>query len=345
MLNVRELCSRTFCFLERLFMFSKDVIIDCDPGIDDSLALLYALKHPNLNVVAITIVEGNVPVDIGLQNAILLLEKTSYLHIPIYLGQGKPLVRDFVSAQDTHGMDGLGESKLVPSVTKTAQKESADQFLANYFSNPKETSIIALGPLTNIAQALSRNSKLGKHCHRFVSMGGSFKSHGNCSPVAEYNYWCDPHAADKVFQDLGRKVEMVGLDVTRQIVLDPNRVAYMSRINPEMTAFISAITAFYNDFHWQYEHLIGCVINDPLALAYFLEPSICQGFDSYTEIVTQGPAMGQSIVDQADFYQKKANSHVLTRVETSLFWEDFMATILEAPHHHIRQDIDTLKLG
>ncbi|BBE39504.1 pyrimidine-specific ribonucleoside hydrolase RihB [Streptococcus dysgalactiae] len=255
------------------------------------------------------------------------------------------MVRDFVSAQDTHGMDVLGESKLVPSVTKTAQKESADQFLANYFSNPKETFITALGPLTNIAQALSRNSKLGKHCHRFVSMGGSFKSHGNCSPVAEYNYWCDPHAADKVFQDLGRKVEMVGLDVTRQIVLDPNRVAYMSRINPEMTAFISAITAFYNDFHWQYEHLIGCVINDPLALAYFLEPSICQGFDSYTEIVTQGPAMGQSIVDQANFYQKKANSHVLTRVETSLFWEDFMATILEAPHHHIRQDIDTLKLG
>ncbi len=94
-------------------------------------------------------------------------------------------------------------------------------FLANYFEHKNDTSIIALGPLTNIARALQTNPKLGKHCKRFISMGGSFKSHGNCSPVAEYNYWCDPHAAQYVFENLDKKIEMVGLDITRHIVLTP----------------------------------------------------------------------------------------------------------------------------
>lgn len=173
----------------------RKVIIDCDPGIDDSLALLYALQHPDLEVVALTIVAGNVPLELGLENAFKILERLNRLDIPVYAGADKPLVRDFVSAQDTHGMDGLGESGIARSSSTQAQQQAAYDYLADYFQKNKDTSIIALGPLTNIALALRKNSNLGQHLDRFVSMGGSYKSHGNCSPVAEYNYWCDPHAA------------------------------------------------------------------------------------------------------------------------------------------------------
>ena len=107
-------------------------------------------------------------------------------------------------------------------------------------------------------------------------MGGSFKSHGNCSPVAEYNYWCDPDGASLVYETLhqnGQKIHMVGLDVTRKIVLTPNLLEYMCRLNKETGEFVKKITKFYFDFHWEWEHIIGCVINDPLAVAYFIRNS------------------------------------------------------------------------
>lgn len=323
----------------------QKIIIDCDPGIDDSLALIYAIKHPKLQVVAITVTAGNSPVELGVKNTFTVLELLNRLDIPVYQGASHPLSREFVSAQDTHGMDGIGENNFQLKSDYTVQEISAQQFLANYFEKKSQTSIIALGPLTNIAQALNLNPSLGKNCYRFVSMGGSYKSHGNCSPVAEYNYWYDPHAAQLVFDKLGKKVEMVGLDVTRSIVLTPNHLEYMSRIDEEMTDFIRKITRFYFDFHWKYEHIIGCVINDPLAVAYFVDSSICTGFDSYTDVVTQGIAMGQTVVDRYDFYNKKANSHILTQVETNLFWIDFLTVILNAQKSLISDDLNFLKLG
>lgn len=326
-------------------MNKRDIIIDCDPGIDDTLALIYALKHPQLNVIAITIVAGNSPIDLGIKNAFTTLELLNRLDIPVYAGASKPLQREFVSAQDTHGMDGLGENNFNLKYEYTIQDIPAEEFLATHFQQKRHTSIIALGPLTNIAKAIQLNPQLGKHCERFVSMGGSFKSHGNCSPVAEYNYWCDPHAAQVVFEKLGSCIEMVGLDVTRQIVLTPNHLEYMNRMNDEMTNFISKITRFYFDFHWQYEHIIGCVINDPLAISYFIDNHICSGFDTYTNVVTEGIALGQTVIDQYNFYHKPANSYILTKVDTSLFWIDFLTTILDAQKDAISDDIKSLQLG
>ncbi len=322
----------------------QKIIIDCDPGIDDTLALLYALKHPKLEVVAITIVAGNCPTELGVKNAFKTLELLNHLDIPVYQGASQPLKRDYISAQDTHGMDGLGENYFQLKATYPVQEESAEVFLANYFKEACETSIIALGPLTNIAKALKINPSLGKHCRRFVSMGGNFKSHGNCSPVAEYNYWCDPHAAQLVFEQLSRKIEMVGLDVTRHIVLTPNHLEYMKRINAEMTDFVTKITRFYFDFHWEYEHIIGCVINDPLALAYFVNGDVCSGFNAYTDVVTDGIAIGQTVVDQYDFYHKPANSTILTHVNPSLFWEDFLTVLLDAQKDVIQHDLKMLSL-
>ncbi|MEZ7551146.1 nucleoside hydrolase [Streptococcus sp. 20925_1_22] len=320
----------------------RKVIIDCDPGIDDSLALIYAIQHPNLEVVALTIVAGNVPVDLGVENAFKILERLNRLDIPVYAGADKPLVRDFVSAQDTHGMDGLGESRINRTSNCQPQPQKASEFLATYFQKTQDTSLIALGPLTNLAMAIKQHPQIGKHIKRFVSMGGSYKSHGNCSPVAEYNYWCDPHAAQFVYQKLGRKIEMVGLDVTRSIVLTPNLLEYMRFLQPEVAEFVGRITRFYWDFHWEYEHIIGCVINDPLAIAHFLHEDLCTGFVSYVEVVTEGIALGQTVVDAYDFYHQPANAYIATQVSPSLFFQEFLAILLNQPKETIARDLSSL---
>lgn len=323
----------------------RKVIIDCDPGIDDTLALLLAIKSPDIEVVAITTVCGNVPVEIGSQNVLKCLKRCDRLDIPVYQGTSKPLKQSFTSAQDTHGMDGLGETNFAQVTEKQIEKQSAVDFLAEYFSNKTDTSIIALGPLTNIAHALMQNPDLGNHMARFVSMGGTYKNHGNCSPVAEYNYWCDPDAASFVFERLDTMIEMVGLDVTREIVLTPTLLEYCCQINPEEGAYLKAITRFYFDFHWQQERIIGCVINDPLAVAYFIDKSICRGFSSYTAVETQGISRGQTLVDRFDFWQKEPNSIILTEVDSRLFFRKFLTVLLHAQEETIKNDLERLKMG
>ena len=131
--------------------------------------------------------------------------------------------------------------------------------------------------------------------------------------MAEYNYWEDPEAASIVYQQMekmGKQIEMIGLDVTRQIVLTPDLLSYIERLDPHEGAFIRKITKFYFDFHWQWEHLIGCVINDPLAVACFLDPEVCRGFSAHVEIVEEGICRGQSVVDADDFYRRPHNAVV-----------------------------------
>lgn len=323
----------------------RKVIIDCDPGIDDLLALLLAIQSPEIEVVAITTVCGNVPVELGSKNVIKCLEHSNRLDIPVYQGAEKPLVQPFTSAQDTHGMDGLGETNIPLCSEKTIEQETAAAFLAHTFADKTDISVIALGPLTNIAQALMLNEALGLNMTRFVSMGGTYKSHGNCSPVAEYNYWCDPDAAAFVFEQLKLPIEMVGLDVTRKIVFTPTLLEYCCQMAPETGAFLKAITRFYFDFHWQQEHILGCVINDPLAVAYFIDDAICQGFESYTAIETMGISRGQTLVDRQQFWQKTPNSKVLLTVDSRQFFRKFLTVLLNAQKETIESDLEKLQMG
>ena len=206
-------------------------------------------------------------------------------------------------------MDGLGES-FFPEVEGEYEKKNAVDFLTELLEREK-ISIIALGPMTNLAKVFSRKPELIANVEEMVSMGGSFKSHGNCSPVAEYNYWCDPDAAAVVydlFAKAGSKIHMIGLDVTREIVLTPNRLEYMCRLDPEMGEFIRKITGFYMDFHWEQEGIIGCVINDPLA--------------------TDGVCRGQTVVDSMNFWKKEPNSRILTETDSERFFAFFMERVL-----------------
>ena len=308
-------------------MEKRKVIIDCDPGIDDSLAILLALNSDELEVLGLTITSGNVPARMGAKHALKTLQIANRLDIPVYVGEEFPLQRKLITAQDTHGEDGIGENFY--DDVKGEILEGGVDFIIDTLKREEKVSIIALGPLTNIAKALMKDKDGFDNLDEFVSMGGAFRIHGNCSPVAEFNYWVDPHAADYTYKHLPKKIHMVGLDVTRKIVLTPNIIEFINRLEKEKSKFITEITRFYIDFHWQQEGIIGCVINDPLAVAYFIDRNLCKGFDSYVEVVHDGVAIGQSIVDSFNFYKKEPNAHVLTQTDEKAFMKMFLKRIFK----------------
>lgn len=331
----------------------RKYIIDCDPGIDDSLAIMLALSvQGEAELLGITVAAGNAPVGLGAENACRILQFMGRLDVPVLAGADRPLVRDYVDALDTHGPDGLGGSFL-PAVdpsacaapplsaeglpkdvlSRLAGEPCAVRYLAQVLLREPAGSVdvVALGPLTNLARLLTAAPDAFARIGELVSMGGSFKSHGNCSPVAEYNYWCDPDAAKAVYAEagrLGRRIHMVGLDVTRRIVLTPDLLEYLKRLDGHIGGFVEKITKFYFDFHWEWEHLVGCVINDPLAVAYYLRRTLCSGFESYVDIETGGICRGQSVVDAMRFYRRDPNAVVLTGVDAAGFFRFFFAGLL-----------------
>lgn len=326
-------------------MNARKVIIDCDPGIDDALALILALKSKELDILGITTVSGNVDAYKGAENAFKILKKMNREEIPVYMGEDKPLKRDYIDATDTHGTDGLGETELSLGEGVELHKDAVgfirDTLEVQAYSGEK-VSIIALGPLTNIAKVVKDYPEVLHGLDEFVSMGGTFKSHGNCSPVAEYNYWCDPDSAKIVYEafserkDLQDKlIHMVGLDVTRKILLTPNILEYMKSLNEELGSLIEQITRFYFNFHWKQEEVIGCVINDPLAVAYFYDRSLCEGRSFYTTITTEGESIGESIVDEYDFWKKPKNSFVLERTKPFAFFSLFIEKVFDCKKEEI----------
>lgn len=318
-------------------MDKRKVIIDCDPGIDDSLAIMLALNSEELDVLGITIVSGNVHGEKGAKNALKILKKLDRLDIDVYIGEVNPIKRELITAEDTHGEDGLGETFL-EEVTEVSYKEGAIDFIIDTLKCEEDISIIALGPLTNIAKVIDKDKEAINSLRELVIMGGAFKSHGNCSQVAEFNFWVDPHAAEKVFNQLNKDITMVGLDVTREVVLTPNYIEMIKQFNEPLGDLIVDITRFYVDFHWMQERTLGCVINDPLAVAYFIDRSLCSGKEYYVDVVTEGKAIGMSLVDEGNFYGKSPNCLVLREVDSKKFMKMFLSRLFK---EHIK-DIDSV---
>lgn len=320
----------------------KKIIIDCDPGIDDSLALILALNSPELEIVGITTVSGNVKADQGAKNVLKVLKLMNREDIPVYIGEEVPLERELITAQDTHGEDGLGETNYEEADVKI-NYGGVDFILEN--SRRGDISVIALGPLTNLAKAIERDEEGFNMINEIVSMGGAFKSHGNCSQVAEFNYWVDPHGVKEVFDRSKVPFSMVGLDVTREIILTPNLIELIKQIGGDVANFIVDITKFYVDFHWKQERTLGCVINDPLAVAYFIDRTLCEGFTSYLDIVTEGKAVGQTLVDVGNFYRKEHNGSILTKVDSKRFMKMFLERIFPESKNDIEIVLNNPKYG
>ena len=325
-------------------MDKRKVIIDCDPGIDDALAIILALKSKEIEVVGITTVSGNVESVQGAKNALKALKLLGRLDIPVYLGESKPVKRELVTAQDTHGEDGLGETFL-EEVSSEYIRENGVDFILNTLKNQENVSIIALGPLTNLYRAIEKDSETFHRVKEIVSMGGAYKSHGNCSPVAEFNYWVDPHGAREFLKKFNGEFTMVGLDVTREIVLTPNLREMIHQFKDEIGDFIYDITRFYVDFHWEQERTLGCVINDPLAVEYFINRELCEGFKAYVDIACEDISMGQSVVDVADFYKKRKNVFVLDKVNSKKFMVSFLNKIFPSYKEDIENILNNPKYG
>ena len=325
-------------------MDKRKVIIDCDPGIDDALAIILALKSKEIEVIGITTVSGNVESLQGAKNALKVLKLLGRLDIPVYLGESKPVKRELVTAQDTHGEDGLGETFL-EEVSSEYIRENGVDFILNTLKNQENVSIIALGPLTNLCRAIEKDSETFHRVKEIVSMGGAYKSHGNCSPVAEFNYWVDPHGAREFLKKFNGEFTMVGLDVTREVVLTPNLREMIHQFKDEISDFIYDITRFYVDFHWEQERTLGCVINDPLAVEYFINRELCEGFKAYVDIACEDISIGQSVVDVADFYKRRKNVFVLDKVNSKEFMVSFLNKIFPIHKEDIKNVLNNPKYG
>ena len=302
----------------------RKIIIDCDPGIDDALAILLALNSPELEVVAITIVCGNVPTELGVKNASKILWLADRKNIPIYCGETSPQDRPLITAQDTHGMDGLGETNFT-ELPYLFIKNNAVDFLIE--SASQDMHLVALGPYSNLRRAFEKDSKKMNRYGSIFSMGGNYRAQGNCSAVAEYNFWVDPEAADFVFKSIDEPITLLGLDVTRQIVLTPHHRQWLAGLDNPVAKFIYDITQFYVDFHLKQEGLAGCVINDPLVIAYLLFPEMGTGISAHLNVVCKGENMGQSVIDPD---HQNHNVYMLTKINSNFFFRLFFERVIGA---------------
>ena len=300
----------------------KKIIIDADPGIDDSIAIILANNVAEYEILGVSLVSGNVHAEKGRKN-ILRLSKFLDRDFKIYMGSSSPLSKEFINAEDTHGEDGLGETYL-PFDEKNSDGDAID-FLVEE-ARKGDLTIFALGPLTNIARALKKDRGAFKDT-RILIMGGNFKSHGNMSPVAEFNFYVDPDAADYVIKNAPNKVEIMPLDVTRKFVLTPSILSYMKRLNPEVGNFVEKITNFYMDFHWEYEKIIGSVINDPLTIILERNPELFKGRTFNAECITDGPARGMLMVDEMDFLKREKNIILYEDLDIFEVWKYFLEEI------------------
>jgi inosine-uridine nucleoside N-ribohydrolase len=265
---------------------AQRIIIDTDPGVDDALAILLALRSPELKVEAITPVAGNVPLDYTLPNALRLVEIAGRPDIPVAAGASHPLVRNLITAAHVHGNNGLAGVEF-PAPKIKPVRESATEIIRRLVrSSPGEITIVAVGPLTNVALALRADPELAGMLRAIVIMGGSL-SGGNATPAAEFNLYADPEAARIVF-DAGVPLTMVGLDVTRKVLFTPEHLKILQAGSTPWSQAAARIMAATIESLNRGPHPMLEAMHDPLTVANLIDPGILTLRDYYVEVETQG---------------------------------------------------------
>jgi purine nucleosidase len=283
----------------------KKLIIDTDPGIDDAMAILFALASPELEVVGLTTIFGNVHTHLATQNARRLVEFAGAPHIPVAHGASRPLSHPLEGVGDfVHGKNGLGEI-ILPDPVLPPDPRSAAQFIVDtIMAQPGEITLVPVGPLTNIALALSLEPRIVENVAEVVIMGGAATVNGNVNPAAEANIHNDPHAADRVFT-AGWPLTMVGLDVTMKTSMSDGYLASLQ--GSRFGDFIYAASRFYLDFHYSVHGIYEAHTHDPSAIAYVLNPALFTVERGPLRVVTHGLAAGQTIFDRrGEWYGKNA---------------------------------------
>jgi purine nucleosidase len=282
------------------------VIYDTDPGVDDAMALYFALAHPDIELVGITTTFGNVTVEQAAANALYLSEIAGY-DIPVTRGVARPWVKPGEAPPDhIHGADGLGNLTQRAPVTQQLDPRSSAQFIVDMArAHPGRISLVAVGPLGNLSAALLLEPRLPELLREVIIMGGTVLEPGNVSPVAEANIWNDPHAADQVFR-AGWKLTMVGLDVTHRVILPVStlkRIAEQQQ-HPATDTLHHAVAFYANFYSGLYPHVAsihGCFAHDLLAFVYLVRPDLFVTEEGRVRVATDGLAQGQTMLKRRAF--------------------------------------------
>jgi inosine-uridine nucleoside N-ribohydrolase len=292
------------------------VILDCDPGHDDAIALLLALASPELELLGVTTTYGNQTLEKTTANALRVLELVGRTDVPVAAGAERPLTRELAVAAHVHGESGLDGPVLPPPRTAVATDEAVS-FIARCLRDSDEpVTLVPTGPLTNIARYLDEHG--GEGVSRLVLMGGSI-AEGNVTPAAEFNVWCDPEAAQRVFSS-GLDVTMVGLDVTHKAILGPEQEERL-RAAGRIGTFVAELNAFFSRYHRTTYGWDGAPIHDAVAMAHVVRPGLVETrFRNVQVEVESELCRGRTVVDLWQRTDRPPNAHVGVDVDAEAFF-------------------------
>jgi purine nucleosidase len=299
------------------------IIIDCDPGVDDAIALLLALASPELDVRAITVVAGNVPIERTLDNARRVVALSGRTNVPIYAGCVGPILGPVWRGKYS-GAGGLGGTLLPESTLPLTETHAVDVLTAELSAAIRagtQITLCTLGPYTNVAVALARDPSLAKGIKEVVSMGGAFGAGGNRTPTAEFNILADPHAAEVVMRS-GVPVVLAPIDVTFQALATPARVAALRAMPGRLTQIAAELITFYDRNDPERYGEPGGPLHDPCVIAYLLKPELFTTRSANVQVeLTPGLCYGQTVGDFFGTTDRPRHAKVLTKLDAPGFFE------------------------
>lgn len=304
-------------------------LIDTDTASDDAVALVMALRNPEIKVEAITVVAGNVPLAQGVQNALYTVELCG-ADVPVYAGCAAPLLRPLETAQFVHGEDGMGEIGLPLSGRAPAPGHAMDVIVDTIRKFAGEITLVTLGPLTNVALALARDPEIAGMVERCVVMGGIGLGHGNVVPAAEYNIWVDPEAAKMVFKS-GLPITMVGWDVSQRYATFDDAEAERLRRTSPLGEFCVEIQTHLRKFGMEKLGLPGFDLPDPIAMAVAIDPAVATAVNRlYVDVETKGElTRGAVVVDHLGITEEPPNTDVVLEASRDRFLELLYTAVQE----------------
>jgi inosine-uridine nucleoside N-ribohydrolase len=305
----------------------RHFIIDTDTASDDAVALVMALRHPDVQVEAITVVAGNVPLGHGVQNALYTVERCGK-STPVYVGIDKPMLRPLETAQFCHGEDGMGDIGLTLTGRKPAEGHAVDVLIDTIHKFAGQITLVTLGPLTNVAVALLRDPSIATAVERCVIMGGIGFGYGNIVPAAEYNIWVDPSAAKIVFES-GLPIQMVGWDISHKYATFTSEQADDLHSMSELAAFCVDIQKALREFGISYLKQDGFDLPDPIAMAVALEPDVATvNKHLRVDVETKSElTRGATVVDHLRVSGREPNVDVVLEASRERFLETLHAAV------------------
>lgn len=306
----------------------RRVLIDCDPGIDDALALFFAFASDRLEIEAITTVFGNADVRQCTDNLIKILDISGLKRIPeIGIGSDRPLVEKRLEARATHGRNGLGDIRLDPPKNDYSVND-AIELAASKILTKKIDYIIATGPLTNIARIIAKSPRIVDLVKRIYIMGGALFVKGSVTPYAEFNIYSDPHAAKMIFDSKIPKT-LVSLDVTEKVILKKRDLERFEKDESRISRFIVDIADYAISHHRNIRRAEGAYMHDPLCVGVAIDDEICEYSQGYAEVTESGPERGRVVISKKNRGNRASNITYCKRVNSGNFKELFLGHLMK----------------